>query len=136
MGLFSRKPKEPTVEEKNKATYFKYFDKEKYCIPTEDIETYIAGIHITGRVDNCLKCKKGGELMLIREPENKYDENAILIMSFRGDQLGYIPAHIAENLAPKLDDDIYIKVIFISCEFGFSRFESKIILNEHQPKKE
>lgn len=48
-----------------------------------------------------------GGIQLVREPENKYDENAIMVLLpdrlHDGKQLGYIRRESAELLAPKLD---------------------------------
>lgn len=48
------------------------------------------------------------ELILVREPENKYDHKAIAIYTEQGNKLGYIPRdenHIPSTLA---DNDIFI----------------------------
>jgi hypothetical protein len=46
-------------------------------------------------------------IRLVREPDNKYDANAIMVLLperiINGSQLGYLPAVVAEKLAPALD---------------------------------
>jgi hypothetical protein len=46
-------------------------------------------------------------IRLMREPENKYDENAVMVLLptriLSGKQLGYLHRQAAELLAPKLD---------------------------------
>lgn len=42
------------------------------------------------------------EASLIRDPENEYDANAIAVLC-GGSFIGFIPASLAEKLAPKLD---------------------------------
>ena len=44
-------------------------------------------------------------LLLVREPENRYDPNAIEVRNFNGEyQLGHLPRHIAQLCAPVLDE--------------------------------
>lgn len=45
----------------------------------------------------------GDEVDLIREPDNRYDHNAIQIY-FRGEHIGYVAAVTAITLAPILDE--------------------------------
>jgi hypothetical protein len=47
------------------------------------------------------------ELVLQREPTNPYDQFAIQVRDPNGDRLfGYVPKHIAAELAPKMDKGI------------------------------
>jgi hypothetical protein len=47
---------------------------------------------------------RGTELILEREPKNPYDTSAIRVLSARTNaHLGYVPRHIAYELAPKID---------------------------------
>lgn len=45
----------------------------------------------------------GDELELVRDPQNKYDKNAIRINSRSGEQLGHVPRLDAAVLAPLMD---------------------------------
>ena len=49
-------------------------------------------------------------LTLLREPDNKFDENAIKVLDSLDDlMLGYVPKEIAKSLAPKIDSgEIYV----------------------------
>jgi hypothetical protein len=50
------------------------------------------------------QCHVGEELVLEREPDNPVDPNAIRVLRVTGEQLGYIPAHVAASgLARDLD---------------------------------
>lgn len=50
------------------------------------------------------QCLVGEELVLEREPDNAVDPNAIKVLRVTGEQLGYIPAHVAASgLARDLD---------------------------------
>lgn len=46
------------------------------------------------------------EVYLERDYQNKYDKNAIAVKIKNGQQIGWIPKHLAETLAPELDADI------------------------------
>jgi hypothetical protein len=45
----------------------------------------------------------GRPLELRRDPENPHDPNAIAVHSGDGDQVGWVPRELAEDLAPRLD---------------------------------
>ncbi|KAI0940604.1 hypothetical protein AcW1_003757 [Taiwanofungus camphoratus] len=45
----------------------------------------------------------GEEVRLVRQPENKYDRNAIQVKNIGGTQVGHIPRQIAAKLAPLMD---------------------------------
>ena len=50
------------------------------------------------------QCRVGEELVLEREPDNPVDPNAIKLVRVTGEQLGYVPAHVAASgLAKDLD---------------------------------
>lgn len=52
------------------------------------------------------QCHIGEELRLEREPDNPVDPNAIGVFRLTGEQLGYIPAHVASSgLAKQMDED-------------------------------
>ncbi|KAG9104378.1 hypothetical protein FRC06_003185 [Ceratobasidium sp. 370] len=50
----------------------------------------------------------GEQVNLVREPMNKYDENAIQVMNVRMRQVGHIPRQTAANLAPLIDRDLIV----------------------------
>ncbi|KAL0578764.1 hypothetical protein V5O48_003262 [Marasmius crinis-equi] len=45
----------------------------------------------------------GEEVVLQREPANRYDRNAIRVLNIGGTQVGHIPRNMASKLAPMLD---------------------------------
>lgn len=54
------------------------------------------------------KCRRGEKLILVREPDNPRDRNAVKVMRRGGflsgeQQLGYLSAEVAEEIAPLLD---------------------------------
>ncbi|KAL1741859.1 SNF2 family N-terminal domain-containing protein [Schizophyllum fasciatum] len=67
---------------------------ELYCV----LSTGVVGIqYYTGLVG------AGEEVQLIREPNNRYDRNAIRVSNIAGSQVGHIPKNVASRLAPLLD---------------------------------
>jgi hypothetical protein len=61
----------------------------------------IAGVSRRQRA--VVKCDVGDRLLLVREPDNDHDSNAVKIMREDGDFLGYIPSETAEELAERMD---------------------------------
>ena len=77
------------------------------------LHTYVAGSgyveEIVGRIQ---ALSEGDRLLLVREPENPYDERAILVQNLEGEKLGYIPRRKNEVLASLMDagKSIYARV--------------------------
>jgi len=55
------------------------------------------------------RCSIGEELSLVREPTNPVDPNAIKIVRVNGEQLGYISAYIASDLASDIDKGAIVR---------------------------
>ena len=68
-----------------------------------EIFTKIAGVSFNGRQAYVKNLSIGDPLMLLREPGNQYDQNAIKITTIEGMQIGYIRAKLAAELAPLMD---------------------------------
>ncbi|KAI0256048.1 SNF2 family N-terminal domain-containing protein [Lactifluus subvellereus] len=67
---------------------------ELYCT----VSSNVVGIqYYKGLVDT------GEQVRLIREPQNKYDRNAIAVQNIGRTQVGHIPRQIAAKLAPLID---------------------------------
>jgi len=54
------------------------------------------------------RCKVGDELLLIREPNNRFDPGAIKVTRLKGQQIGYLPASVtchgdSSGLASQID---------------------------------
>ena len=57
-------------------------------------------------------CKDINSFALMREPENPYDPNAIRV-HLGGLFLGYVPRHIAKELAPQMDAGKKLQAFFV-----------------------
>lgn len=68
-------------------------------------------------------------ILLLREPENEYDSNAIKVLG-NGKVMGYIPKMVAEHLAPQLDSGITfdVRLIYITAGEGRKIKTSKVAL--------
>lgn len=66
-------------------------------------KTELVGTQYEGRNERIEKVKIGDKVKLIREPDNKYDSNAIDVHNDEG-TLGHIPSDVAYNLAQILDN--------------------------------
>ena len=72
-----------------------------------DLKVNIAGITHenvdgTSRVEIASSCHYNQKLLLIREPENKHDKNAVKVMTETGLHLGYVDAWHAKELQASL----------------------------------
>jgi hypothetical protein len=71
---------------------------------TSAIETVVVGVSYTGRQGAIAFLMQGDEVWLLREPDNRFDRNAVRVMRRNGRQVGYLNRHLARELAPRLDD--------------------------------
>jgi hypothetical protein len=65
----------------------------------------LAGVSYGDTQDNIKKfgCKDTGYYILIREPDNPCDPNAISVSLGGAWHLGYVPRRLAKDLAPQMD---------------------------------
>ena len=70
-------------------------------------------------------CRKGDELILLREPNNPYDMNAVKVCTLRKQgflsrllrrkpvlsQLGYLSEYVASRIAPLMDEGVYVQAV-------------------------
>ena len=69
--------------------------------------TYIAGApYHTGAREAIAKLRRGEELVLIREPSNPHDLNAVAVHAADGTKLGYVPRVDAPAVAKVLDREL------------------------------
>ena len=67
------------------------------------IETVVVGVTHDGRQEVVDRLWPGDEVILRREPNNLYDRNAIMVLRWNDEQIGYIERGLASTLAPKFD---------------------------------
>jgi len=81
-----------------------------------------------------LKCRAGEVLYLKREPGNKYDINAIAVYRFTGDQLGYVRAETAEDLAPLLDSGAEYECVLTALTGGGDKIRGANVWIQPAPR--
>ena len=79
-----------------------------------DITTKLAGVRYGDAQTNIERfgCPDIGTFELLREPDNPHDPNAISV-SIGSYHLGYIPRHICQWLAPKMDGGKRLSAEFV-----------------------
>lgn len=93
------------VIEKTKPTSKPENIKVNNELTKETITTKVAGVTFNNRQSHIQKLQVGDPLILRRERDNKYDENAIAIYDIKENQIGYIPKDLAVKLVDILDSD-------------------------------
>lgn len=84
----------------------------------EKFYTKIYGVTYDNRQELISKLRAGDSLLLKREPDNPYDENAIAFQNKRGEKLGYVSKKIASWMADLLDNDTNISATVESVTGG------------------
>jgi hypothetical protein len=78
-------------------------------VPLMPREAFVAGINKMGlcgrhRQDVIADCCAGDEIILIRQPDNPHDKEAIvLVRAATAEDIGFLPAATADEVAPRLD---------------------------------
>lgn len=65
--------------------------------------TKVVGVSFDGRQRLIRQTRVGESLSLVRDPNNQYDRNAIMVLNSSGNQLGFISKDVASNLASYMD---------------------------------
>jgi len=72
--------------------------------------TYIIGSRFhAGAPQAVLRLRRGEELVLLREPSNPHDRNAVAVHAQDGQKLGYVPRQDAPSVAKELDLELPIR---------------------------
>lgn len=69
----------------------------------EEFYTKVVGVTFEDRQEVVATLCEGEKLLLVRERENIYDQNAVRVENQSGQQLGYLNARLAKHFAPLLD---------------------------------
>ena len=67
------------------------------------LETKVVGVTYEGRQTVVALLEVGEEVLLVREPDNAYDNNAIKVTRKDGQDFGFLSRHLAARLAPDFD---------------------------------
>lgn len=69
----------------------------------DEYEVKVVGVTYDGRQSVVNQLAIGEKVLLVREPNNPYDNNAIQVNRTNGQSIGYISRNISETLAPIFD---------------------------------
>ena len=75
----------------------------QHTAASQTFETKVAGVTFEGRQAVVASLQYGEAVVLKREPDNRYDANAIRVERQDGAQIGYIPKELAVRIAPAMD---------------------------------
>jgi len=78
----------------------------------------VVGIGYENREENVKYVKEGDAVILRREPNNPHDNNAIRVLARNGKDLGYVPREFAEQIAPKMKNEIKAVIIKLNIPEG------------------
>ena len=79
-----------------------------------EIYTRIAGVTFENRQMHISKLHIYDKLLLKREKNNIYDNNAVAVYDTSGHHIGYIPKEISHKIANKLDNGELLNVTIVS----------------------
>ena len=106
----------------------KPFSKQIYLISAS-----IAGLYYVDNIEDVLdEIKPESKLRFVREPDNQYDELAILVKDQNGNKLGYVPRKKNPILARLMDagKHIYGTVKKIENDDGYMNVEMEIFMED------
>lgn len=77
-------------------------------VPLKPFECNVAGVNRPSRTggerqDEIVRLREGQQIILIREPDNPHDPDAVALFTENGKDVGYLPREIAAEIASRLD---------------------------------
>lgn len=101
------------------------------------IETRVVGVTFEGRQEVISKLHENDLLWLEREPENRFDANAVRVVRNCGEQVGYLNKYLAQNIAPFMDMIGYplrAKVLYLTGS-SFGGFSLGVVIRFKIPSR-
>ncbi len=92
-----------TDQHANSSWWYQSFRLNKDEDEDLSIETRIAGVTYENRQSIIADMEKNEHVLLVREPGNPVDDNAVSVKRINGRQIGYLPREFAAKVAAKLD---------------------------------
>lgn len=84
---------------------------ENSSVVLGNLELPIVGVNVGKRKINVKNLKVGDSLKLVRQPDNPYDTNAILVLTENNEEIGFIAKDWASIFSFKIDHGFTYKVI-------------------------
>lgn len=72
-------------------------------VSTRSIETRVVGVTYENRQAVIALLTEGERVSLIREPDNPFDPNAVKVVRWDRQQIGFLDRELAKILAPRMD---------------------------------
>ena len=72
-------------------------------ISTRSIFTKVVGVTYEGRQEVVARLSEGERVSLIRDPDNPFDTNAVKVVRWDRQQIGFLDREMARIMAPKMD---------------------------------
>jgi len=97
------------------------------------LKTYIAGIQYYSAKKNIDDIKEGNFLTFRREPENAYDNKAIIILDLNNNKLGYVPRDDNEVISNLMDGgkNIYAAISKKKSSGDYLNLEIRVYLRDY-----
>ncbi len=123
-----------TITNKNMVSLMKEHELGELIKPLQHeillFDSYVAGTTHIKDESVFDDLKEGDKLQLQREPDNRFDENAILVLDMKGRKLGYIPEKDNIVFARLMDAGKYLtaKVVTMDLSSTFRKINIGIYL--------
>lgn len=72
-------------------------------IETRSFDVRIVGVTFCHRQETISKLRIGQPLLVVRDPINPYDKNAIKVLTMSGEQVGFLDRNLAAMLSERMD---------------------------------
>ena len=72
-------------------------------VSTRSIETRVVGVTFENRQAVVALLTEGEQVSLIRDPENPFDPNAVKVVRWDHQQIGFLDRELAKIMAPRMD---------------------------------
>jgi single-stranded-DNA-specific exonuclease len=72
-------------------------------VSTRSVETRVVGVTFENRQAVVALLTEGERLSLIRDPDNPFDPNAVKVVRWDRQQIGFLDRELARIMAPKMD---------------------------------
>lgn len=142
-AIVAPKMKKSNKKKEEKKLYKKYlsqFDPARSKTKLAPIFTKIAGTRYKNdgtnipRQELIAKAKVGESLLLVPEPNNKFDPDAIRIFRANGDQLGFLDTDLAMEIKSRLQKRIKVEVKITAISGEFPDKEVHIQIQKYSKK--
>lgn len=87
----------------------------------------VGGRFHPGAMDRIAKLEEGEQVLLLREPENPFDRNAVAVKSTDGVMLGHVPRADAPLIARALDE-FYGPEAYVARPLGYRAAAPSLVI--------